>query len=126
MTQISPTEFGRMQSDVEHIKEDVIEIRDIVRSQDYVSRREYQKTAELLEKHDERLKGIEKQIGINDATFSGQLAKFLNKGIVMVFGSGLMLVVMYAVWSAQSAQITKLGNDVHTLGERVRSSKVRE
>lgn len=126
MTQISPTEFGRMQSDVEHIKEDVTEIKSIVRSHDYVSRREYQKTVELLEKHDSRILSIEKKLGINDASFSGQLNKFVNKGVVTLFGGGLILAVMYAVWSAQASQITKLQEDLHLTNEHLQNSRIKE
>lgn len=126
MTQISPTEFGRMQADVDHIKGDVAEIKEIVRSQDYVSRREYQKTLELLESHDEQLESIKTRLKVNDATFSGQLNKFLNKGVVVAFGGALTLVVVYMMYLANSNQINQLKADLHLTNEHVRNSRIKE
>lgn len=126
MTQISPTEFGRMQADVDHIKSDVADIKEIVRNQDYVSRREYQKALELLENHDNQLAAINTHLKINDATFSGQLNKFLNKGVVMAFGSALMLVVVYMMYLMNSNQINQLKADLHLTNEHVRNSRIKE
>lgn len=126
MTQISPTEFGRMQADVDHIKGDVSEIKELVRNQDYVSRREYQKALELLESHDNQLAAINTHLKINDATFSGQLNKFLNKGVVMAFGSALMLVVVYMMYLMNSNQINQLKADLHLTSEHVRNSRIKD
>lgn len=126
MTQISPTEFGRMQADVDHIKGDVSEIKELVRNQDYVSRREYQKALELLESHDEQLEVIKTILKVNDATFSGQLNKFLNKGVVVAFGGALTLVVVYMMYLMNSNQINQLKADLHLTNEHVRNSRIKE
>ncbi len=110
-----------MQSDVEHIKEDVNEIKEIVKNQDYVSRREFQKMVELAEKNDGRIDIIENQLGINNASFSGQLGKFLNRGIVVLFGGSLMMVVVYMMYVANSSQINQLKNDLMMTNEQIKA-----
>lgn len=126
MTQISPTEFGRMQADVDHIKGDVAEIKEIVRSQDYVSRHEHQRVVELLENHDNQLEAINTKLKINDATFSGRLGKFLNNGIAVAFGGALMLVVVYMMYLMNSNQINQLKADLQSTNEHMRNSRVKE
>ena len=120
-TDVSAKEFGALQANVEHIKEDVIEIKDIVRNQDYVSRREYQKLADLVERQSGQLNTIEKNLGINKATFTGQVKRFMDKHVAAVFSSALMLVVIWALYVTQSSQIERLKTDLNTTNETVRS-----
>lgn len=115
-----------MQADVDHIKSDVADIKEIVRNQDYVSRREYQKTLELLENHDQQLEVIKTKLKVSDATFSGQLNKFLNKGIVVAFGSALTLVVVYMMYLMNSNQINQLKADLHLTNEHVKAARSKE
>lgn len=98
-TDVSAKEFGALQANVEHIKEDVIEIKDIVRNQDSVSRREYQKLADLVEQQSGRLNTIEKNLGINEATFTGQMKRFMDKHVAAAFSSALMLIVIWALYN---------------------------
>lgn len=120
-TDVSAKEFGALQANVEHIKEDVIEIKDIVRNQDSVSRREYQKLADLVEQQSGRLNAIEKNLGINEATFTGQMKRFMDKYVAAAFSSALMLIVIWALYVTQSSQIERLKTDLNTTNETVRS-----
>ena len=124
-TDVSAKEFGALQANVEHIKEDVIEIKDIVRNQDSVSRREYQKLADLVEHQSRRLNTIEKSLGINEATFTGQMKRFIDKHVAAAFSSALMLIVIWALYVTQSSQIERLKTDLNITNETVRSRENR-
>ena len=118
--EVSAKEFGALQANVEHIKEDVIEIKDIVRNQDSISRRDYQKLADLVEQQSGRLNTIEKNLGINEATFTGQMKRFMDKYVAAAFSSALMLIVIWALYVTQSSQIERLKTDLNTTNETVR------
>ena len=124
-TDVSAKEFGALQANVEHIKEDVIEIKDIVRNQDSVSRREYQKLVDLVEQQSGRLNAIEKNLGINEATFTGQMKQFMDKHVAAAFSSALMLIVIWALYVTQSSQIERLKTDLNITNETVRSRENR-
>ena len=124
-TDVSAKEFGALQANVEYIKEDVIEIKDIVRNQDSVSRREYQKLADLVEHQSRRLNTIEKSLGINEATFTGQMKRFIDKHVAAAFSSALMLIVIWALYVTQSSQIERLKTDLNITNETVRSRENR-
>ena len=120
-TDVTAKEFGAFKSNVWTIKEHVNEIKDIVRNQDYVSRREYQKLADLVERQSGQLNTIEKNLGINEATFTGQVKRFMDKHVAAVFSSALMLVVIWALYVTQSSQIERLKTDLNITNETVRS-----
>lgn len=119
-TDVSAKEFGALQANVEYIKEDVIEIKDILRNQDYVSRKEYQKLVDLVEQQSRRLNTIEKSLGINEATFTGQMKRFMDKHVAAAFSSALMLIVIWALYVTQSSQIERLKTDLNITNETVR------
>mgnify|MGYP000846546471 CR=1 FL=1 len=119
--EVSAKEFGALQANVEHIKEDVIEIKDIVRNQDSVSRQEYQKLADFVEQQSGRLNTIEKNLGINEATFTGQVKRFMDKNVAAAFSSALILIVIWALYVTQSSQIERLKTDLNITNETVRS-----
>lgn len=120
-TEVSAKEFGALQANVEYIKDDVIEIKDILRNQDYVSRKEYQKLADLVERQSGQLSAIEKNLGINEATFTGQVKRFMDKNVAAAFSSALMLIVVWALYVTQSSQIERLKTDLNITNETVRS-----
>lgn len=124
-TEVSAKEFGALQANVEYIKDDVIEIKDILRNQDYVSRKEYQKLADLVERQSGQLNTIEKSLGINEATFTGQMKRFMDKHVAAAFSSALMLIVIWALYVTQSSQIERLKTDLNITNETVRSRENR-
>ena len=124
-TDVSAKEFGAMPGHVVYIKEDVIEIKDIVRNQDYVRRREYQKFDYIVDNQSRRLNTIEKSLGINEATFTGQMKRFIDKHVAAAFSSALMLIVIWALYVTQSSQIERLKTDLNITNETVRSRENR-
>lgn len=106
MTEISPKEFGRLQSDVKHLKETtdahtviLEEIRQ--NTAGAISRKEYEDnkrgTVARLDDHEERIEAIERRHETIDASFSKKVTQAFTNNLVKFFAASLFTFTLLMV-----------------------------